>query len=249
MDENLFRIQCPNVSSLIPMYSSITVTYCFANDSACDTRVYEYLLPSYALLPPRPGTHLHKRMVENAQAEGQSYEEHDFWKGYDHEAGFQDTVKLEPVEGSSATEGTLAAASEADMTPAKRRTQAELAKKRNFRISEAEVERFRELMKAYLGSQSVSSLLFQRRNAKLSRFGRCSNFHNYTLNKSFNDPSCKRYMIDIDVAPPVENNGMEWLSVKIHGQSFMLHQIVSSPIRVQSVPSYFNDYLYPYRER
>lgn len=35
-------------------------------------------------------------------------------------------------------------------------------------------------------------------------------------------------MIDIDVAEPVEHNGMEWLSVKIHGQSFMLHQIVSS---------------------
>jgi tRNA pseudouridine38-40 synthase len=34
-------------------------------------------------------------------------------------------------------------------------------------------------------------------------------------------------MIDIDVAEPVEHNGMEWLSVKIHGQSFMLHQIVS----------------------
>lgn len=35
-------------------------------------------------------------------------------------------------------------------------------------------------------------------------------------------------MIDIDVAEPVEHNGMEWLSVKIHGQSFMLHQIVSA---------------------
>jgi hypothetical protein len=54
-----------------------------------------------------------------------------------------------------------------------------------------------------------------------------SNFHNYTLAKSFNDRSCNRYMIDIDVAEPVEHNGMEWLSVKIHGQSFMLHQIVS----------------------
>ncbi|KAJ9116956.1 hypothetical protein QFC22_004614 [Naganishia vaughanmartiniae] len=166
--------------------------------------VYEYLLPSYALLPPRPGTHLHKRMVENAQAEGQTFEEHEFWKGYDREAALQDTEKLEPVQGSSTGESVSAVAGEPEMTPAKRRTQAELAKKRSFRISETEVERFRELMKAYLGTH---------------------NFHNYTLNKSFKDPSSKRYMIDIDVAPPVEHNGMEWLSVKIHGQSFMLHQI------------------------
>jgi hypothetical protein len=34
-------------------------------------------------------------------------------------------------------------------------------------------------------------------------------------------------MIDINVDEPVEHNGMEWISVKIHGQSFMLHQIVS----------------------
>lgn len=39
------------------------------------------------------------------------------------------------------------------MTPARRRTMAELAKKRGFRISKEEVERFRELMKAYLGTQ------------------------------------------------------------------------------------------------
>lgn len=124
------------------------------NYSACDTRVYEYLLPSYALLPPRPGTHLHKRMVENAQAEGGTYEEHEFWKGYDHEAALQDANKVEPVEGSSTEKSTRApVAGEPEMTPAKRRTQAELAKKRAFRISEAEVERFRELMKAYLGTQ------------------------------------------------------------------------------------------------
>lgn len=37
-------------------------------------------------------------------------------------------------------------------------------------------------------------------------------------------------MIDINVDEPVEHNGMEWISVKIHGQSFMLHQIVSPGI-------------------
>jgi len=37
-------------------------------------------------------------------------------------------------------------------------------------------------------------------------------------------------MITIDVSDPTLYGDIEWISVKIHGQSFMLHQIVSSPI-------------------
>jgi tRNA pseudouridine38-40 synthase len=54
-----------------------------------------------------------------------------------------------------------------------------------------------------------------------------SNFHNYTIGKPFNDRSVKRFMITIDVRDPKVYGDIEWISVKIHGQSFMLHQIVS----------------------
>jgi tRNA pseudouridine38-40 synthase len=37
-------------------------------------------------------------------------------------------------------------------------------------------------------------------------------------------------MITIDVSDPTLYGDIEWISVKIHGQSFMLHQIVSSLI-------------------
>jgi hypothetical protein len=57
---------------------------------------------------------------------------------------------VEPM-GDAEKEGAV----DAEMTPARRRTMAELAKKRGFRISKEEVERFRELMKAYLGTQCV----------------------------------------------------------------------------------------------
>lgn len=117
---------------------------------ACDTRVYEYLLPSYTLLPPRPGTNLHQQTVSNAEKAGLTYEEHEFWKGYDHEAALEDAK----AQGSD-TATQEAGEGEAGMTPARRRTMAELARKRNFRISREEVERFRELMKAYLGTQYV----------------------------------------------------------------------------------------------
>ena len=117
--------------------------------SACDTRVYEYLLPSYALLPPRPGTHLHHQILTNATAAGLTYEEHAFWQGYDHDAALAEAAR--DVQPGPVIEGIQP--EEPEMTPARRRTLAELARKRAFRISREEVDRFRELMKAYLGTQ------------------------------------------------------------------------------------------------
>lgn len=53
-----------------------------------------------------------------------------------------------------------------------------------------------------------------------------SNFHNYTLGKPFHEKSVKRHMISLTVNDPVVVGEIEWISVQIHGQSFMLHQIV-----------------------
>ncbi|KAF8001288.1 hypothetical protein HF325_003789 [Metschnikowia pulcherrima] len=51
------------------------------------------------------------------------------------------------------------------------------------------------------------------------------NFHNFTLGKTFKDPSAQRYMKGTSVSEPFIIEGTEWVSIKIHGQSFMLHQI------------------------
>lgn len=51
------------------------------------------------------------------------------------------------------------------------------------------------------------------------------NFHNYTVGKEFNDKSTQRYMMKIEVRDPAVYGDTEWISVRIHGQSFMLHQI------------------------
>jgi len=57
-----------------------------------------------------------------------------------------------------------------------------------------------------------------------------SNYHNYTLGKPFNDRSVKRHMLSLVVNEPVVVGEIEWISVQIHGQSFMLHQIVSRSV-------------------
>lgn len=41
-------------------------------------------------------------------------------------------------------------------------------------------------------------------------------------------------MLSIDVAEPEVYGNIEWISVKIHGQSFMLHQIVRSAAKRHS---------------
>ncbi|KAK0854430.1 tRNA pseudouridine synthase 1 [Friedmanniomyces endolithicus] len=67
----------------------------------------------------------------------------------------------------------------------------------------------------------------------LGKFVGTKNFHNYTVSKTHRDPSAKRHIKSfvVDEKPILIGEGLddadksEWLSLKIHGQSFMMHQI------------------------
>lgn len=62
--------------------------------------------------------------------------------------------------------------------------------------------------------------------SSLSHYLGTHNFHNYTIHKNFRDPSAKRQIRSFVVSDqPMIINGTEWLSLKVHGQSFMMHQI------------------------
>lgn len=51
-------------------------------------------------------------------------------------------------------------------------------------------------------------------------------FHNYTVGREFSDRQTQRFMLALEVRDPkVLDDGTEWISVSIHGQSFMLHQV------------------------
>ena len=77
--------------------------------------------------------------------------------------------------------------------------------KKAYRISAARRERVQEALSVYIGTR---------------------NFHNYTILKRFSDPSAKRVIRSFKVGDtPVIINNTEWLSLKVHGQSFMMHQI------------------------
>lgn len=80
-----------------------------------------------------------------------------------------------------------------------------IAAKKAYRIHPDRLTRVRSALSMFLGGQ---------------------NYHNYTVNKQFHDPSAKRYIKSFVVHDqPILVNGTEWLSLEVHGQSFMMHQI------------------------
>lgn len=83
--------------------------------------------------------------------------------------------------------------------------------KSRYRIPKKRVERVQEALNRFLGTR---------------------NYHNYTVKKAFRDPSAKRNIKSFRANPePIligngpDEEKSEWLSLKVHGQSFMMHQI------------------------
>ena len=90
-------------------------------------------------------------------------------------------------------------------------------------------EAVRTVKAAYLAaklSYRVDPTRQERVRKALNKFNGTHNFHNYTVRKNPRDPSASRHMKSVTCADaPIELNGTEWLSIRIHGQSFMMHQI------------------------
>jgi tRNA pseudouridine38-40 synthase len=77
--------------------------------------------------------------------------------------------------------------------------------KKAYRISPERQKRVQEALDIYLGTHK---------------------YHNYTVQKKFTDRSAQRFIKSFKVAEkPIIINDTEWLSLKVHGQSFMMHQI------------------------
>lgn len=235
----------------------------FSCYQSCDSRWYEYLLPSYSLLPPHPDSYLGKKIAEFALEKGtveelreKNADVGDYWKEVDEtcirpilerldpqtRATVMERLKLSvdvPIDGApaasvepetSAPEPAKAPSPEsaagAQQGPAGEAQEntgfaqrelgpvdfalrdiklAYVAAKRRYRISPARLQRLQSALDAYLGTH---------------------NFHNYTVQKSFKDPSSKRLIKSFVANPdPIIIGETEWLSLKVHGQSFMMHQI------------------------
>jgi tRNA pseudouridine38-40 synthase len=120
-----------------------------------------------------------------------------------------EVTEIPPAETNAEEASEKAVASKSILTPLEQAVKdvkaAYILAKKAYRISITRRERVQEALTCYLGT---------------------CNFHNYTIQKTYSDPSAKRVIRSFEVGPhPIIINDTEWLSLKVHGQSFMMHQI------------------------
>ncbi|ODV96241.1 hypothetical protein PACTADRAFT_75399 [Pachysolen tannophilus NRRL Y-2460] len=176
----------------------------------CSSRIYEYLLPTYSLLPPKPTSPLGKQVTEaKIQFPGVARDDKEGQEWWDsvYTNLRENSISDEQIE--IALNGLINNQEDTKIETETSKLIKRIKKldnefRRSYRISQERLQLLRDAMQQYIGHH---------------------NFHNYTLGKHFKDPSSNRYMKSITVSDPFVIEGTEWCSIKIHGQSFMLHQI------------------------
>ncbi|KAI8976535.1 pseudouridine synthase [Pilobolus umbonatus] len=152
----------------IRVWGYVVVVKSFHAKYLCDSRIYEYLLPTCAFMDPI------KRELKDER-----------------------TLETDLTISNNDYENPIIKYVAAS-TPEEREM------RHKYRAPEDRLLKFRMAIEQYVGSH---------------------NFHNYTINKGANDKSCNRYIKSITVSDPMYIHDTEWISIKLHGQSFMLHQI------------------------
>lgn len=213
-DEDVVEKINQNLPEQIRVWGINRTNKSFECRKLCGSRVYEYLIPSYSFLPPKPGSAFAERLKEVAKEKpGVTKDDPEggqFWADVEKKLAAEGVSKEDlrsyqevTEEGEEAPEES-SANSKLGASVIKKIKTIENASRRDYRISEERLEKIRECFKLYEGVH---------------------NFHNFTLGKGFKDASSQRFMKSLAVSEPKLINGTEWLSIKIHGQSFMLHQI------------------------
>lgn len=140
----------------------------FHAKNLCDSRVYEYLLPTCAFMTPE------KKILTDTPT-------------FEDDLVISNNNVIEPI-----------------VKYATRSTPELKQQRHNYRATQQQLDTFAAAMKIFEGTH---------------------NFHNYTNGKSFKEKSAYRYIMSINVSKPMYIDGSEWVSIKLHGQSFILHQI------------------------
>ncbi|KAJ5334466.1 hypothetical protein N7452_006869 [Penicillium brevicompactum] len=256
-DDDIIQRINNELSPQIRVWGYEVTSKSFSCYQMCDSRVYEYLMPSHCLLPPHPSTYLGKKIVEIAEEKGdlndvkaRQEEVATYWEEVDEKyikpilSGLPEDIRTivekslfqddQPRDGLDPTADIEEPATE---TPAPETEQSEQKTEESGESEpfvmeprqKATVDAIKSIKAAYLAARRAyraPASRVERLQECLSRYVGTINFHNYTIQKAHNDPSAKRHIKSFEVNPtPIIINGTEWLSLKVHGQSFMMHQI------------------------
>ncbi|KAF2846394.1 tRNA pseudouridine synthase-like protein [Plenodomus tracheiphilus IPT5] len=283
-DEDIVQKINDNLSEQIRVWGIQRTIGSFSCYQACDSRWYEYLIPTHSFLPPHPSSFLGKKLEEYAEKENdvEGYRERqaevaNFWSDVEekhikpildslddsirplvHEALYNvEAVDAEPgrdpiidasidnkkaEENTAPMEGVELTTADAEVKEAIESIQQndpsltlDNSTDGSKSLPEGTVngsaleEAIKALKKAYIDVKKayrISPIRQDRVQAALDNYLGTHKYHNYTVHKKFNDKSAQRYIKSFKVAPkPIIINETEWLSLKVHGQSFMMHQI------------------------
>lgn len=283
-----------NLSDQIRVWGIQRTIGSFSCYQACDSRWYEYLIPTHSFLPPHPSSYLGKKLEEYAEKENdlegyrnRQAEVADFWLEVEekhikpileslddsirplvHEALYNvEAIDAQPdedrlidasVDKKSGEEPASTEAAEETAQPAGgemegvekpsdevKETIDAIQQSENVTLDDSTdgsrplpegvvnqpvlEEAIKTLKKAYIDVKKAYRISPERQarvQAALDNYLGTHKYHNYTVHKKFNDKSAQRYIKSFKVAPkPIIINDTEWLSLKVHGQSFMMHQI------------------------
>lgn len=245
----------------------------FSAYQVCESRIYEYLIPTYCFLPPHPRSFLGQKIVELAEEAGDlaGYEARQadalgFWSAVEessikplfegrdrtlsekvldifYEGGdslarqdpevltqlreFAAGFNIEKPAGNTSKSGH-----EAEEDPSKHEEEGQSQEQTETDHSHEATPL--DLLLRHLRHLQIKAKKDYRIHpdrlsivrSSLSRYVGSHRFHNHTIEKTAKDPSSvrviKSFVVDGD---PIIINGTEWLSLKVHGQSFMMHQI------------------------
>jgi tRNA pseudouridine38-40 synthase len=195
------------VNALLPpqirLWGIQRTTNSFNSHLHCDSRIYEYILPSHCFLPPKPGSTATACAVSLEVQNRPAEPEDSFWDSIIDSDYFSLLRRYTANKKESPIE-PLPELSPDELKRFESMKAKETAAIRAFRISPSRLERIRAAINIYQGTH---------------------NFHNLTIGVQHNSSQAKRYIIAISLGPPHLIANTEWLRIKIHGQSFMLHQI------------------------
>ncbi|KAL6717003.1 tRNA pseudouridine synthase 1 [Lecanora helva] len=239
----------------------------------CDSRIYEYLIPTHCFLPPHPKSFLGKMMMELATEANdmESYlarqeEVADFWSKVEEKYEKQALDKIDPAMREAALNvfygyETIASTSSntiarheqkpgnhdalcpdqnqsqtidsaATGTPKREEVNTSgnpNADDNNAKQPSSLENAIRHLKSAHITAKKayrIHPARLARVRSCLSRFEGSFKYHNYTVDKTYKDPSATRIIKTFKVGEkPIVIGDTEWLSLKVHGQSFMMHQI------------------------
>ena len=251
----------------------------------CDSRSYQYLIPTHCFLPPHPKSFLAKKMVELAEEandlegyQSRQKEVEDVWpkleeeyvrpvveeidssirdevlrEFYEHEAGLGNRTSAnttgdpeQTISDMSHKREVIPTVENTGLAESKRSQESTVdtlsglgVDTVNVDTMEAPDERPRELTPVEIALRLLKAAQIKAKNAyrihparvarirsHLSRYVGTHGFHNYTIEKTFRDPSATRIIKSFEVdADPIIINDTEWISLKVWGQSFMMHQI------------------------